>query len=246
MKRWCLAVAILAARRWEGEMGRGICRGLLVAMAVAGGCCAAQMPSRLQGAPFTATKIDTIRRGGEVSTTSGLVARRSDGSTYVELAVPQGEAVSSGSIARGGIVLIFDVARHRRIELYPAEHLYSVVIDLKMTAQVWPAGTEAVQLRDGRAVGVKRTVDGGFEITSLGERQIGEVETIGSRVTNASGYSQEKWYSPEIDFDVESNVYRPEGPVDTETHVEGIKRGEPDAALFEIPAGYRLMEAKPK
>ena len=227
-------------------MGGGICRGLLVAMAVAGGCCAAQMPSPLQGAPFTATKIETTRRGGEVSTTSGVVARRGDGSTYVELAEPQGKAVSPGNIARGGTVLIFDVARHRRIELYPAEHRYSVVIDGKMTAQVRPAGTEAVQLRDGRAVGVKRTVDGGFEITSLGERRIGGVETIGSRVTNASGYSQEKWYSPEIDFDVEGNVHQAEGPVDTETHLEGIKLGQPDAGLFEIPAGYRQMEAKPK
>lgn len=227
-------------------MRRVIFTTLLVLMAGPFCYCLAQIPSRLEDAPFTATRIETIRRGDEVSTTAGIVARKSDGSTYVELGAPRGSVVSSTNLARGGIILIFDVSRHRLIELYEADHLYTVIVDLKLTAQVWPAGPAAQLLRESREAGVKRTLSGGWETTSLGELRIGGVETIGSLQTNVSGRTFEKWYSPELDLNVESKQHQPAGPVDSEIHYEGIKVGEPDAGLFETPPGYKQIETRTK
>ena len=80
-----LTADILAARMLEEGMRRIINSTLFVLMAVPIYSCLAQIPSRLRNAPFTGRMTKTIRRGGEVSTTTGIVARRSEGSVYVGL-----------------------------------------------------------------------------------------------------------------------------------------------------------------
>jgi hypothetical protein len=87
---------------------------------------------------------------------------------------------------------------------------------------------------------------------SLGKRTIAGVEAEGTRETiaipaGAFGNEKaveivaEKWYAPDLQIVVEARRRDPLHGDSTYT-LTGITRGEPDASLFEVPAGYSLEE----
>jgi TonB family protein len=91
----------------------------------------------------------------------------------------------------------------------------------------------------------------GGKIESLGTRVIEGVEAEGTRFTLIiptgkinneipveAGY--ERWYSRELQLDVMIKMSDPRGMKSTGRLIN-IKRGEPDAALFEIPPDYSLQ-----
>jgi TonB family protein len=97
----------------------------------------------------------------------------------------------------------------------------------------------------------------GVKIESLGARVIEGVEAEGTRfsLTIAVGkvnneepivISYERWYSRELQLDVLIKMSSTAGIVTKSTgRVINIKRGEPDAALFEIPPDYTDLALKP-
>ena len=87
---------------------------------------------------------------------------------------------------------------------------------------------------------------------SLGKRTIAGVEAEGTRETiaipagafgneKALEIVSEKWYSPELQIVVEGRHRDPLHGDSTYT-VTGITRGEPDASLFDVPAGYSIED----
>lgn len=89
---------------------------------------------------------------------------------------------------------------------------------------------------------------------SLGMQAIEGVEVEGSRVTKtiptgAIGNDrpiaiiQENWYSPELQLDVMSRKSDPRTG-ETTFRLSGIRRSEPAADLFQVPAGYRIVSRK--
>ncbi len=193
------------------------------------------MPTPITGAPFEAAKIMNTSLATGVHTTLGTVARRSDGSAYFELKNLDGT----------GIVVIRDVARHQTIELYLDRHMFSVW-PVSWKAQARPAGYAQQYFESARAPGSKRVVDGGLEITTIGRRKIEGVETIGFSEKAADGRTSERWYSPALDLNIENKSHDPAKNIDSETQIEQIRLGEPDAKLFEIPAGYVEYKYKGK
>jgi TonB family protein len=89
----------------------------------------------------------------------------------------------------------------------------------------------------------------GIKIKSLGTQVIEGVEAEGTRYTltipagkinneEPIEISYERWYSRELQLDVLIKTSTTTGTVENTGRLINIKRGEPDAALFEIPPDY--------
>ena len=77
---------------------------------------AAQVPTAIKNAPFTASETDiTTNADGTTRLAVGTVARRSDGSTYRE---------SKNADGSGGI-LVTDLLQHRWFQLYLGKGVYT-------------------------------------------------------------------------------------------------------------------------
>lgn len=187
----------------------------------------AQMPAPITGAPFEATRIVNTSSPTGVHTTLGTVARRSDGSAYLELKNLDGT----------GEIVIRDVLHQQTIELYPKYHMFSVW-PVAWKAQTRPAEYTQQYFASAGVSGSKRVVDGGLEITTIGRRKIEGVETIGFSEKAADGRIHQRWYSPALDLNIESKNHDPAKEIDSETQIQQVRLGEPDAKLFAIPAGY--------
>jgi hypothetical protein len=200
---------------------------------------AQQVPNMITGAPFTALRTLTATSPSRVTVSTGTVARRSDGSTYIEM-----RSNSSNPRSGAGIVVITDVTQHRTIQLLVADHLYTVMPNPELKANALPSGYAEHYMQQEGPEGTKRTV-GEWEITTLSQRQIDGVNTIGTSQVNAEGRSFERWYSPVLDLNIESKNRNPSPPnvYEADTQFREIRLGEPDAKLFEVPEGY--TEIKP-
>lgn len=88
---------------------------------------------------------------------------------------------------------------------------------------------------------------------SLGKQSIEGVEAEGTRTTitipageigneRAIEIISERWYSPELQTVVMTKHSDPRFG-ETVYRLTNINRGEPDASLFQVPAGYRIIEA---
>jgi hypothetical protein len=198
-----------------------------VALALAGIPASAQMPPNIANAPFTAVRTSTTTHADVTNTTVGIIARRSDGSTYVELKTPAGK----------GEVLIFDVAHHRTIELYLADHFYTVSPSPNLQAETRAAEYVQHYLKSSGEPGFKRR-NGDWEITTLSQRKVGDVAAVGFSEQRVDGRKFEHWYSPVLDMNVETQQHDPSQGIDAKMQMQDIRLVEPDDRLFQIPPGY--------
>jgi TonB family protein len=78
-------------------------------------------------------------------------------------------------------------------------------------------------------------------VEDLGDRMIDGLRTEGKRSSsNVPGpNSSETWTSPELGISIESKLSG--GTMIEEMHVRNLRREEPDASLFQIPAGYSTV-----
>jgi hypothetical protein len=187
----------------------------------------AQVVPNTTGAPFIAQRTSTSSSSNGLQTTVGTIARRSDGSTYVELKSPEGK----------GLVLITDVPHHRTIELYLDHHFFTVYPSPDLLVQTLPAGYAAHYMESAGQPGSKRT-NGEWQITTLSHRKIGDVDTVGFSEQKADGRIFERWYSPVLYMNVETKQHDPEHAADSEMRLQNVRLIEPDAKLFEVPPGY--------
>ena len=195
---------------------------------------AAQMPQPITNAPFVAMRIQTSTQPSGSHTTFGTVARSSDGSGYVEFNSSDGTRMA----------LILDVVHHQMIELYLKTHMYSVFPQPNIKASTWPEGYAQHYIESAGKPGSKRKVDGGLEITTIGQRVIEGVDTIGFSEQSADGRTSERWYSPALNLDISKKSHFPAQDIDSDTRIQQLHLGEPDAKLFEIPNGYILYKYK--
>lgn len=195
---------------------------------------AAQMPQPITNAPFVAMRIQTSTQPSGSQTTFGTVARSSDGSGYVEFNGSDGTRIA----------LIQDLVHHRMIELYLNHHMYSVFPNPNIKASTWPQGYAQHYMESVGKPGSKQELDGGLEITTIGQRVIEGVDTIGFSEQSADGRTFERWYSPALDLDINKTSHVPDKGIDSDTQIQQLHLGEPDAKLFEIPDGYVLYKYK--
>jgi hypothetical protein len=219
---------------------------LLTPLAFALPALAQTYPAHLTNAPFTARWSATTRENGESGTTSGFMARTSDGSTYMSFASP-------GYPAPGGTfrIEIDDLKKHRHITLYPGPTNHYAATELTngqdRIFSVQRYAQMLQQLQDSYLQRPDRPKpDGQSHVAPLGAKQQDGVTLYGhkSEFTSNKGEkrTQELWDS-DLGIVVSTKAVWPSEDKETEMTVTDIRRVEPDPILFQIPQGYRPLHS---
>jgi hypothetical protein len=182
------------------------------------------------GAPFVAVRT-MQQTNGDFSTTAGIVARSSNGSTYVEL-TRNGET----------LIVIEDVPHQRFIDLYPKRHEYQVGLapGLKAAALLPDDPENFAHLLSTRPS--KFTSDNGDVTMQIGRKKIEGLDVFGKTLATHDGRLQEDWYCPKLDVNLETKMQANGNGPDFEITITQIHLEEPDPKLFEIPSGYTQQE----
>lgn len=132
------------------------------------------------------------------------------------------------------VVNLYVPSRHQFIQLFPGRKTASV--------QSWGTGPVPTHGQDF----------GKTKSESIPGRTINGIYVVGTRITrvipSAGGngpdivYVEEKWVSPDLRIIVlDKNRNTNTGSDETTTEIRELDRSEPDAALFEIPADYKIV-----
>jgi hypothetical protein len=170
-----------------------------------------------------------------------MIARRTDGSAYY--AVNATSSTDPKDRLDRKTVLFNDLTAHRTYTILLALHMYDVhTTDLKPFPHLAQTAAEYMQQQGGE--GHERTA-GDVKIKVLGLRKIEGFDTVGTLTTKPDGFTNEKWYSPELDMDLEMKIHSPQAG-DHTSSIGQIRLGEPDASLFQVPAGFTLAPPDPR
>lgn len=206
------------------------------------------------GAPFTATITSThsekLADGNSITnTTSGTLARDSQGRTRREMTLPAiGPLSSSGSAPH--LAFIADPV---------AQTNFTLNMD-KKTAQQFAAH---VRRQGGAAMRGEAGADGGPQgrgerpnVTTqqLGTKSINGVSAEGTLVTHtipagkmgnsaAIVITTERWYSADLHMVVSETRTDPRFGTTT-YQLTNINRAEPDAMLFAVPSGFAVTQGR--
>lgn len=197
------------------------------------------------GAPFSATfsqqTTQTFADGNHIQrTTSGAVARDSNGRTHRDLTLSAiGQWAAAGQTPPH-LVLITDPVANADYVLEPERKIARKMPAMGRAGQKGPGGPPAFgQERQNESATV-----------SLGTQMVNGVSAQGTRTTRtipagAIGNERpivitvERWYSP----DLQTNVLIKRSDPRTGENVfqlTNIVRSEPDASLFQVPADYTM------
>lgn len=204
--------------------------GLLVSL---GSVCPAQWPTTISGVPFTAFVTQTATWPDKTTTSSGVIARRSDGSGYWGVSLVSSTDPKDPTDRK--TAAFNDIPGHKNYTLLLWLHSYEVFPN-DLAPHAYTPQTAAAYLKRQGGEGYERTV-GIVHIKMLGIRNIEGFDTVGTLEVLDDGRRSERWYSPELDMALESKSHDPKTG-DLTVKVEQIKTGEPDAALFQVPAGF--------
>jgi hypothetical protein len=201
------------------------------------------------GAPYcgqvTTAFSQTLADGNQIHrTTTSNVCRDSQGRTYSQLNLP---SVVSGSENSSRIVIRDPVAGVD----YMLDTVNKTYLKVTHPTRKPPAGN---------AGNAPRFEGGGFPnggVTSdLGFQTIAGLSCKGTRFTRTvAAHSKlgneqplqvvtERWYSPDLGIDIQTQTSDPSHGSTTMT-VSNINRNEPDAAFFQVPAGYTPQKGGP-
>jgi hypothetical protein len=97
----------------------------------------------------------------------------------------------------------------------------------------------------------------GTQWEDLGRKVVDSVEVLGSREVMTIGVGamgnekeqpvvKEFWYSPRLGINVTTKRFDPRASAVQNFEVSNINQGEPDAQLFQIPSGYRVVAMDPQ
>jgi hypothetical protein len=189
--------------------------------------------------PYTAqvvgTGFETLADGTRVRYEDRVVQMRdSQGRTRIE-------SCASDNLSRGddrcrpNVVNLYVPLRHQFIQLFPGRKTASV--------QSWGTGPVPTQ---GQNLG-KTTSE------NLPGQTISGIYVVGTRTTRvipSDGGNgpdivdvEEKWVSPDLRIIVLDKYKNTKtGSDETITEIRELDRSEPDAALFEIPADYKIVK----
>ena len=197
------------------------------------------------GQPYSAdvsnSMQQTLMDGNTISrTTSGHVSRDSKGRTYSE------ETIEGGPWAQsGGTVTI----------TFIADPVAGYAYVLNATKKV--AMRRALRAHNGERAGMRPPFDSVAKDNrveaDLGQQTIDGINATGKSVTRtipagSIGNSQpiteksEVWTAPDLQVVVRSTYNDPRWGQSTYT-LTNLRRGEPNAALFQVPADYTIQDA---
>jgi hypothetical protein len=201
------------------------------------------------GAPYcgqvTNTFSQTLGDGNQIHReTTSNVCRDSMGRTYSQMNLPFSD---SGS-APGGAIIRDPVA--------------GVDYMLDTTHKTYRKFTEPKPRTANGAKGPRFEGGGpnpgpnGAAATDLGFQTIAGLSCKGTRMTRtipansrlgnqqALQITTERWFSPDLSIDIQTQMNDPSRGSDSMT-VTNITRTEPDASMFQVPAGYTLQQGGP-
>lgn len=197
------------------------------------------------GAPYSAdvneSSVQTLPDGNTIQhTTTGHVARDSQGRTYVQQTTTGGPFGSNGPMTR---IFIADPVGGYSYSLDPTTNIATrrAIKPPPNAANAPPQGTHT---RPGSNNAVE---------TDLGTQSVNGLNAQGKKVTHttpagAMGNAQpivsttETWYSPDLHVVVSSTRTDPRVGKSTYT-LNNIQRGDPDPSLFQVPSSYTVQDA---
>ena len=200
----------------------------------------------VQSAPYSAQAVtqftQTLSNGDHIQrTTTGSIARDSQGRTRTERSFGAIGALSAGRGSTGRTVMIYDPVASKSYVLDPENKT-------ARSMQI-PAGrVGGATSRGPRNLASAKTED-------LGTQVIQGINAEGKRVTRVIPAGQqgnekeidivtETWYSPDLQVVVMSKTSDPRYG-DSVYQLTGITRAEPDPALFAVPSDYTVKEGPP-
>ena len=196
------------------------------------------------GAPYcgqvTEEFSQTLADGNQIHReTTSNVCRDSQGRTYSQVNLP---AVVSGSGNSPSAVIIRDPVAGVDYMLDTTHKTYRKVTH--PTGKP-PAGGNAPRFQGGNPNPGATTDLGFMTIAGLSCKGTRFTRTIAAH--SGLGNEQplqvttERWHSPDLSIDIQTQTTDPSRGNSTTT-VSNINRSEPDASLFQIPAGYTLQQ----
>lgn len=210
------------------------------------------------GAPFTATvsvqNSQTLSDGNQIQNTStGTLARDSQGRTRRDMALPAFGSMAAAGKSAPHVSMINDPVANVHYMLDP---------DKKEAHQMsgrghkggGHGGPEGFAIRSGSRG--EEPDQANVTTTSLGTQSINGISATGTRTTRtipagAIGnqkpivVTNERWYSPDLQIVVMTKTSDPRMGEFTR-QVTNIQRQEPDASLFQVPAGYTIVQGPEK
>jgi hypothetical protein len=204
----------------------------------------------VSGAPFTASfstqTSQTLSDGNRIQrSTTGTLARDSQGRTRRDMTL-SGIGPLAASGAPKQVSMISDAVAGTHYMLDP---------DKKIAHQMGPHSGNGKGHNHGHPGGAaigQEADDANVTTTSLGTQTIGGIAAEGTRTTRtipagAMGNEKpivitvERWYSADLQTVVKTTHSDPRMGVTTMQLTE-IKRAEPDASLFRVPADYTVQK----
>lgn len=203
------------------------------------------------GAPFSATFstqfTQTLSDGNKISTTtSGTIARDSQGRTRRDMTLPAMGPWANSGVNPPHVIFLNDPVAGTHYVLEP---------NRKIARQV---PTDRLHNREMRTQIFSKMERGrmgaNLVTTDLGTQTINGVSAQGTRYTRtipAGVIGNEKpievvtevWYSPDLQLNVEKKHSDPRNG-DTVTQLTDIQRQEPDATLFQVPSDYTVRQGR--
>ena len=191
------------------------------------------------GQPFSAMAVLEIERywsdgSTQVRRTINLVARDSEGRTHNEVRRLMPEYFHGSPELLS--VRLFDPLTGMRTDLDPGIHVaHQQLIPQKPKTAV--TSTLALRVED-----LGTTTMNGLEVKGMRR-----TTTISAKVSGTGGpveVEDEFWYSDELHLNLLVRHSDPRVGVDT-VGLSNLKREEPPAGMFQIPAGYQVVDIAP-
>ena len=217
------------------------------------------------GAPFSASvstqTTQTLADGNIIQhSTTGTFARDSQGRTRREMTLPAIGPFAASGEAPPHMVEINDAVAGVHYLLDPSRKVAHKLERRGRGKHMNVTISGPMQVPDDQVSGVAIAVPGPNDknevtTTSLGTQTINGIEAQGTRYTRTIPAGQignskpitiatERWYSPDLQMVVMSKRTDPMTG-NSVTQFTDIQRGEPDPALFQVPAGYSVKQGGP-
>jgi hypothetical protein len=209
------------------------------------------------GAPFSATisteTTQVLADGNHIDrTTSGTIARDSQGRTRRDMTLPAIGPWSTSGQAAPHVVFIRDRVAGTQYILQPDK---KIARRMERMRHGQHGGARAPGAEDGVQFGPGRGDQSNVTTTSLGTQTINGVQAQGTRTTrtipagtignaNAIVITSERWYSPDLQTVVLSKRSDP-FVGETTFQLTNIQKQEPDATLFQVPPDYTVKQGGP-
>jgi hypothetical protein len=203
-------------------------------------------------AEFVTTRVQTLADGTQITTHQDkqFQARDSAGRTRSEVYLPERLQGSHRASDQPIFITIADPVAGQFIHLDPRQKIATVTpFPITHTEQSTPKSQPTAHVPPLPQLEMLHS-----SVEKLGGESIGGVNAEGRRITRiipagTEGNDRdftvitERWESPELGIEVLEKTTDPRSGVTTK-ETKNLTRAEPDPALFQIPADYKLQDSQ--